>query len=154
MSIGHFQSTIILTKGFPIGEAFLSNQTSSHISTGVLLNAGIAFSSDGGVYDVGPLQADRTLFVSGEWHANQPIDNIGQFYDVREESLFSGTTWDFQPGTLGDWFNLASERVWRNNVTVMDPAVVSSTSNFEIRLKDDGTNVLDSAFYTGTVDNT
>lgn len=149
MTISHFQSTILISKGLNTSIGALSNQISAHSQEEVATNAGVTFHPNGQVYDLGPLVANRTLFVSGEWYPNEPVTNIGAFYDIREASLFSGTTWQVQPDTLGTYLKMDVERIWRNGQGGMVPGVVTSTSLFELYATGTTSPVIASAYYTG-----
>lgn len=148
MTIGHFQSTIIISKGYPTGIAALSNQISSHTDLGNLVHAGIVFQPDGKVMDLGAGILIYNQFVAGEWYPLEPITDIGTFYDVRCESIFSGTAWDFQPATVGTWIQMSEDRIWRNTVATMAaPSISTTTGYFEVRTTGIGT-YIDRDLYT------
>jgi len=153
MTIGHFQSTLNISKGLPVGIAALSNQTSSHVDIGVLVHAGITFHPDGQVYDLGTGIMERALFVGGEWYPLEPVTNIGAFYDVRWESLFSGVAFDFQAASVGTWIDISAERIWRNTrASMSSPGTTTTSGYFEVRTTGVGT-YIDRAIYTATAQN-
>ena len=153
MTIGHFKSTINVSKGLPIGIAALSTQGVDFTDVGVLVHAGIAFHPDGQVQGVGPALLDRTLFVSGEWYQLEPVTNVGACYDVRWESNFNGTDWDFQAASKTTWIQISSERVWRNTrASMASPGTTTTSGYFEVRTTGIGT-YIDRDIYTGTATN-
>ena len=134
------------------GSVVLSDRSSIHANPAGICHAGIAFSADGIVYDVGPTLGDRTQFASGQWYSGEPSAGIGSSYEVRCASLVSSSGgWDVQAAAVGTWVDISVERVWRDTVVGMEaPAIDTCHAVFEIRPAGGGSVLATATYYVQT----
>ena len=114
------------------------------------VGSGCAFQSDGTIDEVGPLATDRRLLGlddnsvshTGEWKGTiDPV--VGSEWEIACTSMVSGV-WDIKAANLGVFIALSSERIWKEQRTVIEGVGTdTATGNFRIREIADTGNFVD-----------
>jgi hypothetical protein len=134
MTIGHFQSTLAISKGLQLGIAFMTNAGSDQEreENEGICNAKWRFNADGSYDAGGPGPTTYVQVNPGEWYPNEPYSGVGAYYGVQCESIYQAGPWDTQAASIGDWIRMDAARTWAMTRGGMTPGTSTCSGNFDI----------------------
>lgn len=132
------QDTIrVLLTYTQLAQVNVTNIFVSSSNPGQRCRSGVRYNNNGSIDELGPTLADENKIHNNEWWSKEPQANIGASYQVRCQSLTSGS-WSTQAAAVGTWVDISTEPVWVVSVVGMaSPDAKEVEAVFQIRRKSD-----------------
>lgn len=111
----------------------LGNFAQMFTSQAASSTSGWRFDNNGNLVKIESVGGNTTF--TNTW-TSSTSGGIGANYEIRQRALSGDNigSWDTNPGTIGDWFSLGSNRQW--SFTVANPNFTRAASLIEIRRND------------------